>query len=229
MILVALSQSEGVLFLDYSRGLGRSEQALRSAIGGLDRRLGASELGSARGVSDLGSRLSESEARLRATTGGFDPRMTGEFYDPFEQAVVQQTIEDVLEGADQADIAQRARDIQTGGESAFGSRARLTAAGAKRSAGSRSGRQNICNSLWRLPASATDGTRVSLLANRLHKDRPQQDWRLWLVNALAQGSNWLRDSAQGLSKDLVQAAGWRIKLDSVLNLKAVQVSVWRAR
>ena len=108
-------------------GLGRSEQALRSAIGGLDRRLGASELGSARGVSDLGSRLSESEARLRATTGGFDPRMTGEFYDPFEQAVVQQTIEDVLEGADQADIAQRARDIQTGGESAFGSRARLTA------------------------------------------------------------------------------------------------------
>ena len=108
-------------------GLGRSERELRSAIGGLDRRLGASELGSAAGVRDLGSRLGESEARLRATTGGFDPSMTGQFYDPFEQAVVQQTIEDVLEGADQADIAQRARDIQTGGESAFGSRARLTA------------------------------------------------------------------------------------------------------
>ena len=109
-------------------GLGRSEQALRSAIGGLERRLGSSELGSAVGVSNLGSQLGESEARLRTTTGAFDPNMTSQFYNPFEQAVVNQTIEDVLEQGDKADIAQRARDIQTGGESAFGSRARLSAA-----------------------------------------------------------------------------------------------------
>ena len=54
--------------------------------------------------------------------------MTQDFYDPYEDRVVQQTIQDAMKGAAQADIAQRARDIQTGGESAFGSRARLTAA-----------------------------------------------------------------------------------------------------
>ena len=57
----------------------------------------------------------------------FDPNLTKQFYDPFENRVVQQTIDDVFKQSDIQDVAQRARDIQSGGESAFGSRARLTA------------------------------------------------------------------------------------------------------
>ena len=57
----------------------------------------------------------------------FDPNLTEQFYNPFEDRVVQQTIDDVFKRGDIADVAQRARDIQSGGESAFGSRARLTA------------------------------------------------------------------------------------------------------
>ena len=57
----------------------------------------------------------------------FDPNLTKQFYDPFEDRVVQQTIDDAFKQSDIQDVAQRARDIQTGGESAFGSRARLTA------------------------------------------------------------------------------------------------------
>ena len=58
----------------------------------------------------------------------FDPSMTQQFFNPFEDRVVQQTIQDVMEAGEKRDIQQRARDIQTGGLSAFGSRARLTAA-----------------------------------------------------------------------------------------------------
>ena len=63
----------------------------------------------------------------RASLKGFDPRSTAAYYNPFEQQVVQQTIDDVFKQGEKADIAQRARDISTGGESAFGSRARLSA------------------------------------------------------------------------------------------------------
>jgi len=75
----------------------------------------------------FGTGLGESEALLRGTTGAYDPTLTQQFYDPYEQQVVQQTIDDVLKAGDIQDVAQRARDIQTGGESAFGSRARLGA------------------------------------------------------------------------------------------------------
>ena len=57
----------------------------------------------------------------------YDPSMTEKFFNPFEDQVVQQTIEDVLKAGEQRDIAQRAQDIGRGGLSAFGSRARLTA------------------------------------------------------------------------------------------------------
>jgi hypothetical protein len=78
-------------------------------------------------VGRLGQRLGESGDLLRQTTGAFDPSMTEQFYDPFEERVVQQTISDALEAGDKADISQRAKDIARGGESAFGSRARLGA------------------------------------------------------------------------------------------------------
>ena len=48
----------------------------------------------------------------RASLRGFDPRSSAAYYNPFEQQVVQQTIDDVFKQGEQADIAQRARDIR---------------------------------------------------------------------------------------------------------------------
>tara|TARA_R100001079_G_scaffold91470_1_gene54038 strand:- start:248 stop:1981 length:1734 start_codon:yes stop_codon:yes gene_type:complete len=64
----------------------------------------------------------------RASLFGFDPRSAGAFFNPFEEQVVQQTISDVLKRGEMDEIAQRAENIARGGESAFGSRAKLTAA-----------------------------------------------------------------------------------------------------
>ena len=63
----------------------------------------------------------------RGGTGQFSQDMTQQFLDPFEQAVVDQTREDILEAGAKRDIQARASDIARGGESAFGSRARLGA------------------------------------------------------------------------------------------------------
>lgn len=89
---------------------GRAEQQLYSGIGGLE------------------SALGEAGGLLRGTLGRtYDPRMTQMFMDPYESSVVQQTIQDALQASTQQDIQQRAADISRGGESAFGSRARLGA------------------------------------------------------------------------------------------------------
>ena len=67
----------------------------------------------------------QAEQIYQDTMGAYDPSMTQQFYNPFEDAVVQQTIDDVLEAGEQQDIAARAREIGAG---AFGgSRARLGA------------------------------------------------------------------------------------------------------
>ena len=79
------------------------------------------------GVGSLQTGLGESADILRGTLGGYDPSMTRQFYDPFEDRVVQQTIEDIMEQGARSDIGARASDIARGGESAFGSRARLGA------------------------------------------------------------------------------------------------------
>ena len=76
----------------------------------------------------LSGSLGESERLLRQATPQTDiVSETEKFMNPYEQRVVDQTLEDAFKGLAQQDIAQRARDISTGGESAFGSRARLTA------------------------------------------------------------------------------------------------------
>ena len=75
----------------------------------------------------FGQRLGESEGLVRGTTGDFDQDLTQEFFDPYEDAVVQQTIKDAMKGASQADIRATASDLGAGGESAFGSRGRLRA------------------------------------------------------------------------------------------------------
>lgn len=97
---------------------------------GLDSAL--SGIGQARGIAtgavdQYGNRLGESENLLRGTLGAYDPSMTEQFYNPYEDRVVQQTIDDVMKAGDQQDIAARAQAISAGGESAFGSRARLGA------------------------------------------------------------------------------------------------------
>ena len=138
------------------RGRGfqqRGLQELQSGIGGLRGELGGVE-GIARGAAGnfgtqlggiarrgigatdrFGRRLGESENLLRGTTGAYDQGLTSQFYNPFEERVVQQTIDDVLEAGDKQDMAQRARDIMTGGQSAFGSRARLSAGERRRDLG----------------------------------------------------------------------------------------------
>lgn len=120
---------------DVLGGVGQAEALRGRGLAGLTGALG--EAGQiARGATGIfGAGLRDPEALLRGTLGGYDPRMTEQFYDPFEERVVQQTIRDVLERGEQADIAARAADIGRGGESAFGSRARLMAGERERALG----------------------------------------------------------------------------------------------
>ena len=117
--------------------LNQLQQATANLIGSdvpLQQTAGLSELeqmAQDRAIADLGVAepfVGERADLLRGTTRQFDPSMTQQFYNPYEDRVVQQTIQDVLEAGEKRDIAQRAQDIQSGGLSAFGSRARLTAA-----------------------------------------------------------------------------------------------------
>ena len=117
--------------------INQLQQATANLIGSdvpLQQTAGLSELeqiAQDRALADLGVAepfVGESADLIRGTMRQFDPSMTQQFFNPFEDQVVQQTIQDVLEAGEKRDIQQRARDIQTGGLSAFGSRARLTAA-----------------------------------------------------------------------------------------------------
>ena len=117
--------------------INQLQQATANLIGSdvpLQQTAGLSELeqmAQDRAIADLGVAepfVGERADLLRGTTRQFDPSMTQQFFNPYEDRVVQQTIQDVLEAGEKRDIAQRAQDIQTGGLSAFGSRARLTAA-----------------------------------------------------------------------------------------------------
>jgi hypothetical protein len=130
-----------------SRDLARSEQ-LASAAGASQRaRLGLAETGMKGGISQLDRDLTRQLGAESAVTGGFGGQIgeartqlkntvedgfnigdkTSEYFDPFEDLVVQQAIRDASEGLAKQDMSQYARDISSGGESAFGSRARLSA------------------------------------------------------------------------------------------------------
>jgi hypothetical protein len=83
-----------------------------SAIGSYRPYLGAS--------ADL---LNQAGAMTRGSTGQFDPSMIDQFYNPFEDAVVDQTLEDINRGFAQSDIGLRDRAVSQG---AFGgSRGRI--------------------------------------------------------------------------------------------------------
>ena len=104
-----------------------AEQRGLDAARGFGEELGGVEAIQRGAAEDFGGRLGESEALIRGTTGAYDQDLTRQFFDPYEDRVVDQTIEDVLREGDKADRIQFAQDIGRGGESAFGSRARLSA------------------------------------------------------------------------------------------------------
>ena len=112
---------------EFGRRLGEAEGIQRGATDRFGRAAGdiaRRQIGATEG---FGGALGESEDLLRGTTGGYDQSMTEQFFDPYEDRVVQQTVEDAVKQANLADIADTARNIRAGGESAFGSRARLSA------------------------------------------------------------------------------------------------------
>ena len=96
------------------RFLTGAESAYQSGLGALQT-----------GRGDLSGRLSESEDLLRQTTGAYDPSMSDNYFNQFEDKVVQQTIKDLRDSGAQQEIGQIAGNIGRGGESAFGSRANL--------------------------------------------------------------------------------------------------------
>ena len=109
----------------------RAREIARAGIGSFQPFLQTAEQSFGRGLGALQGSIGfggpSARQLLRGSLRGFDPSMTGQFFNPFEEQVVQQTIDDTLRAAAQQDIAQRASDIARGGQSAFGSRARLTA------------------------------------------------------------------------------------------------------
>ncbi len=98
------------------RLFGRQERALDEAYGYLP---GAREAV----TGGLGA-LQRAEQTAMGTTGMYDPSMAQGFYNPFEEQVVQQTLEDIGRQSAQQDIGLRDRAVSAG---AFGgSRGRIT-------------------------------------------------------------------------------------------------------
>lgn len=107
--------------------LGQAEQRFGSAYGAQQPYFGQAEQQLGSGLGGMFNSLGTSRNLLGQSLQGYNPGMANQFYNPFENQVVNQTIEDVMKAGDIQDIQQRASDISQGGESAFGSRARLTA------------------------------------------------------------------------------------------------------
>jgi len=79
-------------------------------------------------VDDYGAGLDEVGDIYRDIGGRkFDPSDTGRFFNPFEDQVVQRTISDVMDSAAQREQGAVSGNIRSGGQSAFGSRAKLGA------------------------------------------------------------------------------------------------------
>jgi len=98
------------------RLFGRQERALDEAYGYLP--------GAREAVSGGLGALARAEETAMGTTGMYDPSMAQGFYNPFEEQVVQQTLEDIGRQSAQQDIGLRDRAVSAG---AFGgSRGRIT-------------------------------------------------------------------------------------------------------
>ena len=113
----------------------RAQELARQGIGAQDPFLQQARAAYQTGIADLDLGLTEQADILRTTTGAYDPSMTQRFMNPFEQAVVDRTSQDLIEQFAKSDIGQRAEDIIRGGASAFGSRGKLGAAERTRALG----------------------------------------------------------------------------------------------
>ena len=103
-------------------GFSEAQQLTRAGAPNLD--LARTETASARpefGGARAG--LSRAEQTGYGSTGRFDPRGIGSFYNPFEEDVVQQTLKDVREGLAKSDMGLR--DEAVSGGAFGGSRSRL--------------------------------------------------------------------------------------------------------
>jgi len=98
------------------RLFGRQERALDEAYGYLP--------GAREAVSGGLGALARAEETAMGTTGMYDPSMARGFYNPFEEQVVQQTLQDIGRQSAQADIGLRDQAVSAG---AFGgARGRIT-------------------------------------------------------------------------------------------------------
>ena len=98
------------------RLFGRQERALDEAYGYLP--------GAREAVSGGLGALARAEETAMGTTGMYDPSMAQNFFNPYEDQVVQQTLEDIGRQSAQQDIGLRDRAVSAG---AFGgSRGRIT-------------------------------------------------------------------------------------------------------
>lgn len=105
---------------DYTR---TGIRATRGAERGLRDDLTAAQRAAQRSVSVQQPFIDRAGRDIRRSQRGFDPSSISSYTDPYEDAVVQQTIADIQKGQAQGDIARRATEV---GQGAFGgSRARL--------------------------------------------------------------------------------------------------------
>ena len=130
--LAAEGAGSYVPFLDRARQLGEESLADVRGTAGLGTdyfqqagREGAGAVREAAGIlRGLPSQFQTAQGLGLGATGIFDPRTTALYYNPYEQAVTDQTLTDLERMGAQSDIANRAAQVRSG---AFGgSRGRLT-------------------------------------------------------------------------------------------------------
>ena len=85
------------------------------------------------GLGGFGGQLSEAQGLMRRSTGEYNPWMTRQYYNPYEEDVVQQTIRDAQEAQQRSGIQRRQQALSSG---AFGgSRGHMLAEEAQRGFG----------------------------------------------------------------------------------------------
>lgn len=77
------------------------------------------------GIGDYERFLTGGEEQLSRIRDLQDPMAFQKYENPYQQAVIDQATQDAVRAFDMSENRRRFKDIQTGGESAFGSRARL--------------------------------------------------------------------------------------------------------
>ena len=113
---------------DYQRNLANVGNIYGDARNQFGGRIGQVEDIYQRGVSDYNTGLDEVAGIYRDQRDRrFNPRDTQRFFNPFEDQVVQRTITDVMDSAAQREQGALSGNIRSGGQSAFGSRAKLGA------------------------------------------------------------------------------------------------------